>query len=51
MADTFQDDSVAATPVEDVEMAEQIGDVVGGEEGSGLPDIVPETPKLVLFAE
>lgn len=51
MADAPQEDSVAATPVEDVEMAEQIGDVVGGEEGTGLPDIEPEAPRLVLFAE
>lgn len=50
MADV-QDDSVVATPVEDVEMAEQIGDVVGGEDGSGLPDIEPEVPRLVLFSE
>lgn len=51
MADTHQEDSVAVTPVEDVEMSEQIGDSVGGEEGSGLPEIEAEVPRLVLFAE
>ncbi|KAL6710972.1 hypothetical protein ACN47E_006847 [Coniothyrium glycines] len=45
MADVEQDTPVEQTPVDDVEMDEGAGD------DTGLPEIEPEAPKLVLFAD
>jgi hypothetical protein len=42
MADIEQSTPIEDTPVGDVDMAE---------EETGLPEIEPEAPKLVLFAE
>lgn len=47
MADIEQETPVEQTPVDDVEMNE--GGAPGEE--TGLPDIEPDEPKLVLFAE
>ena len=49
MADIEQDTPVEQTPVDVVEMEEGAGEGAG--EDTGLPEIEPEAPKLVLFAE
>lgn len=46
MADIEQQTPIEGTPIDDVEMDEG-----GGGEDTGLLQIEPETPKLVLFAE
>lgn len=52
MADSEQPTPIEGTPTADVEMGEEgAADVVVGEEQSGLTQLEPETPKLVLFAE
>jgi len=57
MADTSEQQTpIEETPVEDVEMGEQAGDSGAGAgagegEETGLTEMEPETPKLVLFAE
>jgi hypothetical protein len=52
MADSEQQTPIEETPVEDVEMGEQAGDSgAGAGEETGLTEMEPETPKLVLFAE
>ncbi|KAF2125107.1 hypothetical protein P153DRAFT_370430 [Dothidotthia symphoricarpi CBS 119687] len=53
MADTGNQTPVAETPVDDVEMGDGAGDATAGaaEEETGLPEIEPEAPKLVLFAD
>jgi hypothetical protein len=48
MADTENETPIEGTPVEDVEMGEQAGE---GAEETGLTEMEPEAPKLVLFAE
>lgn len=48
MADIEQQPPVEDTPGDDVEMAES---AAGAGEDTGLPEIEPEAPKLVLFAE
>jgi hypothetical protein len=52
MADLEQQTPIEGTPIEDIEM-EGSGDAGAGvgEETTLLPEIEPETPKLVLFAE
>jgi hypothetical protein len=51
MTDIGQHITAEETPVEDIEM--ESGDAVVGavEEDLGFPQIEPEIPKLVLFAE
>jgi hypothetical protein len=52
MADLEQQTPIEETPVDDVEMGEGAGDAAAGAgEETLLPEIEPETPKLVLFAE
>lgn len=54
MADSEQPTSVEGTPAADVEMAEEVAaEAEGGaaEEETGLTEMEPETPKLVLFSE
>jgi hypothetical protein len=52
MADLEQQTPIEETPVDDVEMGESAGDAAAGAgEETLLPEIEPETPKLVLFAE
>ncbi|CAO2652832.1 Nn.00g022430.m01.CDS01 [Neocucurbitaria sp. VM-36] len=52
MADTEQQTSIEGTPLDDIEMGESAGDAVAGAgDDTGLPEIEPETPKLVLFAD
>jgi hypothetical protein len=48
MADTEQQTPIADTPVDDVEMGDR---AAGAGEGTGLTELEPEAPKLVLFAE
>jgi hypothetical protein len=48
MADTEQQTPVAETPVDDVEMGDR---AAGAGEETGLTELEPEAPKLVLFAE
>lgn len=51
MADLEQQTPIEGTPANDVEM-EGAGDAeAGAGETTLLPEIEPETPKLVLFAE
>lgn len=52
MADSEQQTPIEETPVDDLEMGDGALDAtlsVGGE--TGLTELEPETPKLVLFAE
>jgi hypothetical protein len=49
MVDIEQQKPIEGTPVDDVEMGS--GDATGAGEETLLPEIEPETPKLVLFAE
>ena len=52
MADLEQQTPTEGTPVDDVEMSEGVGDAAAGAgEETLLPEMEPETPKLVLFAE
>lgn len=52
MADIEQQTPVERTPVEDVEMGDNAGDApTGAGEETGLTQMEPETPKLVLFSE
>lgn len=52
MADSEQQTPIEETPVDDVEMGEGAGDATAGTgDETGLPEIEPETPKLILFAE
>jgi hypothetical protein len=48
MADIEQQSSIEATPVHDIEMGDS---AAGAGEETGLTELEPETPKLVLFAE
>jgi hypothetical protein len=48
MADTEQQTPVAETPVDDVEMGDS---AAGAGEETGLTELEPEAPKLMLFAE
>ena len=51
MADIEQN-PIEETPVDDVEMGDGAGDAAAGAgEETGLTEMEPETPKLVLFAE
>ncbi|RAR14880.1 Kinase-like protein [Stemphylium lycopersici] len=49
MADVEQKTPIEGTPVDDVEMGG--GDATGAGEETLLPEIEPETPELVLFAD
>lgn len=49
MADSEQPTPIEGTPVADVEMGEEATAEAGGE--TGLTELEPEQPKLVLFAE
>lgn len=49
MADSENQTPIEGTPVVDVEMEEGAGDA--GAEETGLTEMEPETPKLVLFSE
>jgi hypothetical protein len=52
MADFEQQTPIEGTPIEDIEMEGASNARAGtGEETTLLPEIEPETPKLVLFAE
>lgn len=52
MADSEQPTPIEGTPAADVEMGEEAApDAGAGEEETGLTQLEPETPKLVLFAE
>jgi hypothetical protein len=55
MADTENQTPIEETPVDDVEMGETAGDAgdaaAGTGEETGLTEMEPEAPKLVLFAE
>jgi hypothetical protein len=52
MADMEQSTPAEETPVYDVDMAEGADAAAAGTgEDTGLPEIEPDTPKLVLFAE
>ena len=52
MADLEEHTPIAGTPIEDMVMAGADDAGAGaGEETILLPEIEPETPKLVLFAE
>jgi hypothetical protein len=48
MADSEQQTPIAETPVDDVEMG---GGAAGAGEETGLTEMEPEAPRLVLFAE
>lgn len=48
MANIEQQTPVEETPVDDVEMGDS---TAGAAEETGLTEMEPETPKLVLFAE
>ena len=49
MADIDNQTPIEETPGDDVEMEEDAG--AGAGEDTGLPEIEPEAPRLVLFAE
>jgi hypothetical protein len=52
MAEIERQTPIEDTFIDDVDMGEGAGDVAaGGGEDTGLAEIEPETPKLVLFAE
>jgi hypothetical protein len=52
MADFEQQTPIEGTPVEDIEMeGAGYAGAGAGEETTLLPEIEPEMPKLVLFAE
>jgi hypothetical protein len=52
MADLEQQTPIEETPVDDVDMGEGADDTAAGVgEETLLPEIEPEAPKLVLFAE
>lgn len=52
MADSEQPTPIEDTPAADVEMGEEFAaDAGAGEEETGLIELEPERPKLVLFAE
>jgi len=52
MADTENQTPIEETPVDDVEMGDGAGDVAAGAgEETGLTEMEPEVPKLVLFSE
>ncbi|KAJ4370834.1 hypothetical protein N0V86_008527 [Didymella sp. IMI 355093] len=53
MADSEQPTPIEGTPAADVEMGEEVAaDAgVGEEEETGMTELEPETPKLVLFAD
>lgn len=48
MADAEEQTPIEETPVDDVEMGDR---AAGAGEETGLTEMEPETPKLVLFAE
>lgn len=48
MADIEQQTPIEETPVDDVEMGDS---TAGAGEETGLTELEPEAPKLVLFAE
>lgn len=48
MADSEQQTPIEETPVDDVEMGDE---AAGAGEETGLTQMEPETPKLVLFSE
>jgi hypothetical protein len=51
MADSEQLTPIEGTPAADVEMGEEVtADASAGEE-TGMTELEPETPKLLLFAE
>jgi hypothetical protein len=51
MADSEQPTPIEGTPI-DVEMGDEVAaDAGAGEDETGLTQLEPETPKLVLFAE
>jgi hypothetical protein len=49
MADIEEQTPIEETPVDDVEMGDGAGE--GAREETGLTEMEPEAPKLVLFAE
>jgi hypothetical protein len=52
MADIEDQTPIEETPVDDVEMGETAADAAAGAgEETGLTEMEPEVPKLVLFAE
>jgi hypothetical protein len=52
MADVEQQTPIEGTPIDDVEMDDGAGNAeVGTAEETGLTQLEPVTPKLVLFAE
>jgi hypothetical protein len=52
MADVELQTPIEDTSIDDVDMGEGAGDAAAGAgEDTGLTEIEPETPKLVLFAE
>ena len=52
MADSEQPTPIEGTPAAGVEMGEEVAAEGGaGEEETGITELEPETPKLVLFAE
>jgi hypothetical protein len=52
MADLEQQTPIEQTPVDDVEMGDSAGDsAAGAVQETGLTEMEPETPKMVLFAE
>jgi hypothetical protein len=53
MADSEQPTPIEGTPAADVEMGEEVAADAGAgeEEETGMTELEPETPKLVLFAE
>ena len=52
MADSEQPTPIEGTPAADVEMGEEVAAGTGaGEEETGMTELEPEQPKLVLFAE
>lgn len=51
MADSEQPTPIEGTPAADVDMAEIAAGAGAGEEETGMTELEPEQPKLVLFAE
>jgi hypothetical protein len=51
MADSEQPTPIEGTPAADVEMGEEVAADAGAGEETGMTELEPEQPKLVLFAE